>query len=75
VEFEFDSNKSDLNLEKQGIDFEQIQKMWDGKIVAAPSRNSLEERWLAVGCLESNFWTVIITLRNNKIRIISARRS
>jgi uncharacterized DUF497 family protein len=75
VDFEFDPAKSALNLVKHGIDFQKIQDMWKSKVVAAPSRNSLERRWLAIGSLDSKFWTVIITLRNEKIRIISARRS
>lgn len=75
MDFEFDPAKSALNLAKHGMDFQKIQEMWKSKVVAAPSRNSLERRWLAIGFLDSKFWTVIITLRNEKIRIISARRS
>jgi len=75
VEFEWDPENSTTILVKHGIDFEQIQRLWDGKVVAAPARNSLEHRWLAVGQLEASFWTAIMTFRNNKIRIISARRS
>ncbi|MBU6182159.1 MAG: BrnT family toxin [Verrucomicrobia bacterium] len=75
MEFEYDPTKSAANLAKHGIDFGQIQKLWDGKVVAAPARDSSEQRLLAIGQLDSKFWTVIITLRNSKIRIISARRS
>ena len=75
VDFEFDPAKSALNVAKHGIDFRKVQEMWKRKVVAAPSRNTLEQRWLAIGFLDSKFWTVIITLRNEKIRIISARRS
>jgi uncharacterized DUF497 family protein len=74
VDFELDPAKSALNVAKHGIDFQKVQEMWKRKVVAAPSRNSLEQRWLAIGFLDSKFWTVIITLRN-KNRIISARRS
>jgi hypothetical protein len=75
VDFEFDPAKSALNVAKHGIDFQKVQEMWKMKVVAAPSQNGLEQRWLAIGFLDSKFWTVIITLRNEKIRIISARRS
>lgn len=75
MEFEYDPEKSTANLAKHGIDFDQVQKVWDGKVVVAPARNILEERWLAVGQLDHKFWTVVLTMRNNKIRIISARRS
>jgi uncharacterized DUF497 family protein len=75
VDFEFDPAKSALNLAKHGIDFQKIQEIWNNKVIALPSFNSSEDRWLAIGRLDSRFWTVIITLRNEKIRIISARRS
>jgi uncharacterized DUF497 family protein len=74
VDFGFDPAKSALNVAKHGIDFRKVQEMWKSKVVAAPSRNSLEQRWLEIGFLDSKFWPVIITLRN-KNRIISARRS
>jgi uncharacterized DUF497 family protein len=34
-----------------------------------------EVRYLHIGKIYSRFYTVVITYRNNKIRIISARRS
>ena len=75
VPFEFDPRKSESNRAKHGIDFLEIQKLWDGKVVATPSRNRAESRWLATGMLGSKYWTVIFTWRGNIIRIISARRS
>jgi uncharacterized DUF497 family protein len=75
VEFEYDPAKSALNLAKHWIDFQKIQEIWNSKVVAAPSHNASENRWLAIGSVDSKFWTVIITIRNKKIRIISARRS
>jgi hypothetical protein len=75
VEFEYDPAKSALNLAKHGIDFQKIQEIWNSKVVAAPSHNPSENRWLAIGSVDSKFWTVIITIRNKKNRIISARRS
>jgi hypothetical protein len=75
VEFEYDPVKSDLNYAKHGIDFQTIQEMWKNKVVAASARQCMEDRMMAIGFLDSKFWTVIITLRSDKIRIISARRS
>jgi len=75
VEFEYDPVKSALNYSKHGIDFQTIQEMWKNKVVAASARQSMEDRMMAIGFLDSKFWTVIITLRSDKIRIISARRS
>ena len=75
MEFEYDPVKSALNYSKHGIDFQTIQEMWKNKVVAASARQSMEDRMMAIGFLDSKFWTVIITLRSDKIRIISARRS
>ena len=75
MDFEYDPVKSALNLAKHGIDFQAIQEIWEGKVIAAPSRSSSESRFLAIGVLAAKYWTVIITLRNEKVRIISARRS
>ena len=38
MEFEWDPENSTTILVKHGIDFEQIQRLWDGKVVAAPAR-------------------------------------
>ena len=75
MDFEYDPVKSALNLAKHGIDFQEIQEIWEGKVIAAPSRSTSESRFLAIGVLGAKYWTVIITLRNEKVRIISARRS
>jgi uncharacterized DUF497 family protein len=75
VDLEYDPVKSALNLAKHGIDFQKIQEIWEGKVIAAPSQNSRESRFLAIGMLGAKYWTVIITLRGEKVRIISARRS
>jgi uncharacterized DUF497 family protein len=62
VEFEYDPVKSALNYSKHGIDFQTIQEMWKNKVVAASARQSMEDRMMAIGFLDSKFWTVIITL-------------
>ena len=75
MDFEYDPVKSALNLAKHGIDFQEIQEIWEGKVIAAPSRSSSESRFLAIGVLGAKYWTVIIRLRDEKVRISSARRS
>jgi uncharacterized DUF497 family protein len=75
VLFEFDPAKSRANADKHGIDFDTVQKMWDGVVVAAPARSVAEDRLMAIGLIDGKFWTVIATLRGSALRIISARRS
>jgi uncharacterized DUF497 family protein len=75
VLFEYDAAKSRANAAKHGIDFEAVQEMWDGVVVAAPGRFVGEDRLMAIGQIDGKFWTVIVTLRGSSLRIISARRS
>jgi uncharacterized DUF497 family protein len=75
-QFEFDGNKSKSNKKKHGIDFIQIQKIWeDSDRVEIPARTEDEQRSLIIGKIENTMWSVIITYRKDKTRIISARRS
>jgi uncharacterized DUF497 family protein len=74
--FDFDVNKSKSNKQKHGIDFIKIQALWeDSDRVEIPARTEDEPRYLIIGKIKNVFWSVIITYREGKIRIISARRS
>jgi len=76
MDFEYDPEKSRTNKEKRGIDFEEAQHLWlDEERFLSPARNSGESRFALFGQWEQKVWTCIFTLRNGKIRIISARRS
>lgn len=78
MEFEYDSNKSEKNLTKHGIDFEDAQRLWDGgttvTLIARNSGND-DERYVVLGKIDGKHWTAITTRRGKKIRIISVRRS
>ena len=76
MEFEFDSNKSQNNKKKHGIDISQAQALWDDSdLIEIPARTSDEPRFLVVGKISGEHWSAIITWRREKIRIISVRRS
>lgn len=75
VLFEYDPAKSLSNAAKHGMDFNTVQRMWDGVVIAAPARSVSEDRLMAIGLIDGKFWTVIATLRGRVLRIISARRS
>jgi uncharacterized DUF497 family protein len=76
VEFEFDPAKSAANLEKHGIDFTQAQQLWqDVARVEIPARTTDEPRWLVIGRIDGRHWSVVVTHRQGRARIISARRS
>lgn len=76
MEFEFDQTKSIKNKEKHGIDFVEAQHIWaDEEAVLVPARTTEEPRYLLIGKVEGRHWSAIFTLRGEKTRIISARRS
>jgi uncharacterized protein len=76
VEFEFDPAKSASNLDKHGIDFTAVQALWDDAMRAEiPARTADEPRWLVIGQIEGKHWSAVVTYREQRVRIISARRS
>jgi len=76
VEFAFDPAKSASNLEKHGIDFTAVQALWDDPVrVEIPARTVDEPRWLVIGQIAGRHWSAVVTYREQRVRIISARRS
>ena len=76
MNFEYDENKSVSNKQKHGIDFEEAKLLWkDDRMVELTASYEDEKRFINIGKINAKFYTVITTMRNSKIRIISARRS
>jgi uncharacterized DUF497 family protein len=76
MEFEYDGTKSKRNKEKHGIDFVETQLLWDDpERIEIPAKTEDEPRSIVIGKIGEKHWSVIVTYRENKIRIISARRS
>jgi uncharacterized DUF497 family protein len=74
--FEFDENKSRSNQDKHGIDFLEAQKLWDDPDrVEVPARTVDEPRLAIVGKIGPEHWSAVATYRDERIRIISVRRS
>jgi hypothetical protein len=74
--FEFDSDKSQSNLKKHGIDFEKAQALWfDPNLLEIQAKSDNESRSLIIGRIAGKHWSAIVTYRKNNIRIISVRRS
>ena len=75
-EFQYDRQKSESNLRKHGIDFEQAQLLWDDpKLVTLKARSEDESRSLIIARLNDQHWSAIVTDRDGEFRIISVRRS
>jgi uncharacterized protein len=76
MEFEFDPAKSAANQEKHGIDFGRAQELWrDSMRLEVPARTVDEPRWLVIGRIDGKHWSAVVTYREERIRIISVRRS
>jgi uncharacterized protein len=73
--FDWDERKSELNLAKHGIDFDDAIKVFYGPILLRRSDRNDEERWIAIGHSEDRLIAVVFTRRKDIIRIISARRA
>ncbi len=73
---EFDENKTKSNMQKHGIDFETARMLWkDPNRVEIPGRWLDESRYILIARLENNLWSAVYTLRENRIRLISVRKS
>ncbi len=76
MEFEFDETKSQSNKLKHGIDFIQAQVLWDDpERIVIPARSSDEPRFVLIAGFNHENWSVIFAVRNERIRLISARRA
>jgi len=76
VEFDFDARKSEENEGKHGIDFVEAQALWDNPdLIEIPAHTVDEPRYVVIGRIKDKQWSGIITYRDEKIRIISVRRS
>ncbi|MCK5802662.1 MAG: BrnT family toxin [Lentisphaeria bacterium] len=76
MEFEFDPQKSESNTRKHGIDFVEGQALWeDPDRLQVPARTQGEPRSMLIGKIDAKHWSAIHTLRGEKTRIVSVRRS
>jgi len=74
--FEYDEDKSKVNLEKHGIDFQAAQALWnDPDALEIETESNIEARFLVIGIIHNKYWSAVITYRNENIRLISVRRS
>jgi uncharacterized DUF497 family protein len=76
MDFEFDPAKSAATLEKHGIDFIGAQALWsDPGRLEVPARSLDEPRVQVIGRIGDVVWSAFITMRGDRIRIISVRRA
>ncbi len=76
MKFEFDQEKSDANKQKHGLDFVDAQVLWeDPDRLQVQAQTQGEPRLMLIGRVGDKHWSAIFTIRGDKTRIISVRRS
>jgi uncharacterized DUF497 family protein len=74
IGFGFDPDKSAGNREKHGIDFYEVQEIWNDLFaLEVQAKSETEKRFALIGTLKDKVWAVFFTERDGKVRIISAR--
>ena len=74
-QFEWDEAKRRVNIDKHAVDFWDAIAIFDGYRATWRSDRNGESRLCTVGLLRRFEVTVIYTMRDETIRIISARRA
>lgn len=78
MEFEFDPAKDEANRFKHGLRLAFGQRVFDDPLCAVIPTIRLgdeEDRFKAVGRVEGKLHTAVFVWRDNRIRLISVRRS
>jgi uncharacterized DUF497 family protein len=74
--FEFDTEKSESNRAKHGIDFIEAQGLWsDPMLLEIPAKTDDEPWYLMIGLIDGRHWSAVITYRGANVRLISVRRA
>lgn len=75
MRYEWDERKRLTNLEKHGLDFLDVDVVFSASHLITPAHHSTEKRFLAIGTFKGRFVTIVYTIREKTIRIISFRRA
>jgi uncharacterized protein len=77
MEFEWDEAKRLSNLDKHGIDFLDVEEVFDGDIVTVEDDRPGygERRFVTFGLLQGRVVAVVYTDRGDAMRLISVRKA
>ncbi len=78
MEFEWDPKKAESNLRKHAIPFDYAVRIFldNNRLERVDNRTDYgETRWITIGLVNDQEIAVSYTLRNETIRIISARKA
>ena len=76
MKFEWDKEKSRINQDNHGVDFETARNLWlDEDQIEIYAPHPIEDRRIIIAKYRNKLWTAIYTMRDDTIRIISVRRA
>ncbi len=76
MEFEWDEEKRRRTLALRGLDFRLAGLFFDGRpTVSEHSPRDDEDRWRTVALINGRFHTLIWTLREDTVRVVTMRRA
>ena len=75
MKFEWDETKNEANIKKHGISFSLASRVFETARFTERSDREGEERYIAIGEVYGKLIAVAYTMRSERIRVISARRS
>lgn len=77
MEFEWDTDKAEKNLRKHGINFaEATSVLKDEAAITIYEEHPREDRYVTIGMSDlGKLLVVVYTLRHNRVRLISARKT
>ena len=77
MRFEWDEAKRESNLLKHGIDFIEVEKVFEGETVTIVDArfDYGEERFTTLGLLDGRVVVIVHTETDDLIRLISARKA
>jgi uncharacterized DUF497 family protein len=78
MRFQFDPDKAKNNVKKHKVSFADVESVFYDPLAIQIYADAFfeEERWIAIGMGNNNkIYVVVYTIRNNEIRLISARKA
>lgn len=75
MKFEYDPEKSAINTSKHGLSLERAKDLWLSPYLEIKAKTVNEERFMVIGKIDGKLYSCIYTMRGDKLRLISARRS
>ena len=77
MEYEWDQNKADTNVQLHKVDFDQVYDLdWDTVIEFEDIREDYNEvRMIAYGLIDVRLHCLVYTMRGDNCRVISLRKA